>query len=50
VFADGAGKAKGTGLRLAVINRIIDAHGGMITFESEAGKETTFSMTLPLNY
>ena len=41
------GKAKGTGLGLAVVKRIIDAHGGTISFESVKGMGTTFTVTLP---
>jgi signal transduction histidine kinase len=40
------GKAKGTGLRLAVVKRIVDAHGGTITFESGEEKSTTFTVKL----
>ncbi|MGD6851252.1 MAG: PAS domain-containing protein [Candidatus Bathyarchaeia archaeon] len=40
-------KAKGQGLGLAVVKRLIEALGGQITFESQEGKGTTFIITLP---
>jgi signal transduction histidine kinase len=42
------GKAKGTGLGMAVAKSIIEAHGGRINFESEGGKGTTFYIVLSL--
>lgn len=42
-------KAKGQGLGLAVVKRLVEALGGSITFESEAGKGTIFTVTLPVN-
>jgi signal transduction histidine kinase len=40
-------RAGGTGLGLAVARRIIDAHSGGLTLESEAGRGTTASVWLP---
>jgi signal transduction histidine kinase len=37
-------KAKGTGLGLAVAERILDQHGARINLESQTGKGTTFTM------
>jgi len=39
-------KAKGLGLGLAICKRIVDAHGGNISVNSEAGKGTTLTIRL----
>ncbi len=41
-------KAKGQGLGLAVVKRLIEALRGTITFETQEGKGTEFTIELPL--
>jgi signal transduction histidine kinase len=40
-------KAEGTGLGLALTRKFVDMHGGSITLQSEVGKGSTFTFTLP---
>jgi len=41
-------KTRGSGLGLAIVDRIVKEHKGEITVESNLGKGTTFTLTLPV--
>ncbi|HEX6528592.1 MAG TPA: ATP-binding protein [Burkholderiales bacterium] len=49
VGRDGARKAEGTGLGLALTKRFVELHGGSIGLQSEPGKGSNFRFTLPLS-
>jgi signal transduction histidine kinase len=40
---------KGSGLGLALVQHITEAHGGSIEVESEAGEGSTFRLLIPLS-
>ncbi len=42
-------KAKGSGIGLSIVQRIVYEHHGLITVESEMGKGTTFLIQMPIS-
>jgi two-component system phosphate regulon sensor histidine kinase PhoR len=40
----------GTGLGLSIVKHIVETHGGKVMVESEYGRGSTFSFTLPVSY
>ena len=47
-FFKGEGAARGSGIGLAVVDEIMQAHAGEFTIESELGKGTTVALRIPL--
>jgi signal transduction histidine kinase len=46
--AEGVDGGSGSGLGLALVKHIVEAHGGDISVESESGKGSTFTIRMPL--
>jgi signal transduction histidine kinase len=46
---DDSRSGPGAGLGLPLVQGIVEAHGGIVTVESEMGKGTTFRILLPYN-
>jgi PAS domain S-box-containing protein len=47
--AGNVGKIPGTGLGMSIVKKSVDLHGGMISFTSQVGVGTTFTVGIPLH-
>jgi signal transduction histidine kinase len=48
VGCSGSGAHEGTGLGLALARRFAELHGGTLNLESESGKGSTFTVSIPV--
>jgi two-component system phosphate regulon sensor histidine kinase PhoR len=46
--ADRSRTGRGSGIGLAIVKHVIEAHGGNIQVESEQGRGSTFTFSLPV--